>query len=274
MVEVLITAGTSRYDIVSRYYKIKRRLRGVDELFDYDRYAPLEKVETHYQWDEARQIVESAFSAFHPQMAEIAGEFFDKKWMHAPVVPNKRGGAFASPCVPSVHPWVFVNYMGLGKDVATLAHELGHGIHMYLSRPKGELEAGTPLTTAEMASVFGEMLVFNDLMSRESDPKVKLSMLARKVEDTFATVFRQVSMNRFEEAIHTARRGEGELSTERIGELWLDSQRAMFGDSLTLRDEYRLWWSYIPHFINTPGYVYAYSFGELLVMALFKLYQR
>ena len=272
-VKALIDAVTSRYDIVGRYYKIKRKLLGLDQLLDYDRYAPIAQAESIYSWDEARQIVLNAYGAFHPRLAEIAREFFDKNWIHAPALPGKRSGAFASPTITTAHPYILLNYTGQGRDVATLAHELGHGIHMYLSRPKGELEAGTPLTTAEMASVFGEMLVFNDLMSRESDPKVKLSMLARKVEDTFATVFRQVSMNRFEEAIHTARRGEGELSTERIGELWLDSQRAMFGDSLTLRDEYRLWWSYIPHFINTPGYVYAYSFGELLVMALFKLYQ-
>ncbi|MBI3396625.1 MAG: M3 family oligoendopeptidase, partial [Spirochaetia bacterium] len=274
MVDALISAVTSRYDIVARYYKIKRKLLGVPELFDYDRYAPLEEVETHYQWDEAKQVVLNAFGAFHPKMAEVAAEFFDKRWIHAPVLPNKRGGAFASSCVPSVHPWVFVNFMGLGKDVMTLAHELGHGVHMYLSRPKGVLEANTPLTTAEMASVFGEMLVFNDMMKRETDPKVRQSMLASKIEDTFATVFRQVTMNRFEDAIHTARRSGGELTTDRYSELWLKTQRAMFGDSVTLRDDYGLWWSYVTHFIAVPGYVYAYAFGELLVLALFNQYRK
>jgi oligoendopeptidase F len=158
--------------------------------------------------------------------------------------------------------------------VATLAHELGHGIHMYLSRPRGILEAGTPLTTAEMASVFGEMLVFNDMMNRETDRDVKISMLAKKIEDSFSTVFRQISMNRFEDLIHNARRNEGELNSDRMSELWMQSLRAMFGDSLKLRDEYSLWWSYIPHFISTPGYVYAYAFGELLVRALFTKYQK
>jgi oligoendopeptidase F len=156
----------------------------------------------------------------------------------------------------------------------TLAHELGHGVHMYLSRPKGVFEAYTPLTTAEMASVFGEMLVFTDLMNRETDRSVQLAMLASKIEDTFATVFRQTSMNRFEDAIHTARRSEGELTSERFSALWLQTQRAMFGKSVTLTDDYGIWWSYIPHFLNTPGYVYAYAFGELLVLALFNLYKQ
>jgi len=272
-VDALVKAVTSRYDIVARYYKIKRQLLGLDELYDYDRYAPLETRETRYQWSQAREIVLNAYNAFHPQMAEIAGQFFDKKWIHAPAVPGKRGGAFAAPTIPSLHPYVFLNYTGSDKDVMTLAHELGHGIHMYLSRPKGALEAGTPLTTAEMASVFGEMLVFNDLMQREPDPAVRLSMLARKLEDSFATIFRQISMNRFEDAIHTARRSEGELSRERYSELWLKTQRDMFQDSVTMRDDYGIWWSYVSHFINVPGYVYAYAFGNLLVLALFNKYQ-
>ncbi len=274
MVDALVKAVASRYDIVSRYYAIKKKLLGYETLYDYDRYAPLAKAETPYRWEEAREIVLNAYSAFHPRMAEIASEFFDKNWIHAPAMPGKRGGAFASPCVPSVHPYVLVNFTGVDRDVTTLAHELGHGVHMYLSRPQGILEAYTPLTTAEMASVFGEMLVFTDLMNREKNPEVRISMLARKLEDTFATVFRQISMNRFEDAIHTARRAEGELSEDRLTELWMQSQQAMFGDSVTLRDDYGIWWSYIPHFINTPGYVYAYAFGELLVLALFNKYRR
>ncbi len=274
MVQALINAVTSRYDIVARYYTIKRQLLGYESLYDYDRYAPLAQEETRYVWDEARGIVLNAYQAFHPRMSEIAGEFFDKRWIHAPALPGKRGGAFASPTVPSVHPYVLVNFTATAKDVMTLAHELGHGVHMYLSRPQGIFEAYTPLTTAEMASVFGEMLVFNDLMNRETDRAVKMSMLASKIEDTFATVFRQISMNRFEDAMHTARRSEGELSPERFSELWMETQRAMFGDSVNLRDEYSIWWSYIPHFLNTPGYVYAYAFGELLVLALFNKYRR
>jgi oligoendopeptidase F len=173
-----------------------------------------------------------------------------------------------------VHPYVFLNYTGKARDVATLAHELGHGIHMALSGEAQRLFGlYTPLTTAEMASVFAEMLVFSDLMEREPNAEARLALLLGKIEDTFATVFRQVSMNRFEHALHTARRDEGELTTERISELWLESQRAMFGDSVTMRDDYGLWWSYVPHFLHTPGYVYAYAFGELLVLALFALYK-
>lgn len=273
-VDALVSAVTSRYDIVARYYHIKRRLLGVAELYDYDRYAPLTDIDSRHSWDEARELVLNAFGRFHPQMAEIAGEFFSRRWIHAPVLKGKRGGAFASPSVPSHHPFVFVNYTGVGRDVATLAHELGHGIHMYLSRPKGVLEAYTPLTTAEMASVFGEMLVFDDLMAREPDPAVRLSMLGGKIEDAFATVFRQVSMNRFEDAIHTARRTRGELTTEQYTAHWMETQRQMFGESVTLRDDYGIWWSYISHFLAAPGYVYAYAFGELLVLALFNQYKR
>jgi oligoendopeptidase F len=273
-VEALVSAVTSRYDIVARYYTLKRRLLGYDELYDYDRYAPLESAESHYQWDAAREIVLNAYGAFHPRLAEIADEFFEKRWIHAPVLQGKRGGAFANPTVPSHHPYVFLNYTGVGRDVMTLAHELGHGIHMYLSRPKGALEAYTPLTTAEMASTFGEMLVFTDMMARESKPVVRRSMLAGKIEDSFATVFRQISMNRFEQAVHTARRETGELSVDRFNQLWMETQRAMFGGSVTLREDYGTWWSYVSHFINVPGYVYAYAFGELLVLALFNKYKQ
>jgi oligoendopeptidase F len=207
-------------------------------------------------------------------MAEVAGRFFTENWIHAPIQPGKRGGAFCSPTVPSAHPFVLVNYAGRDRDVMTLAHELGHGVHMALTTEKQTLaNAYTPLTTAEMASVFGEMLVFQDLMSKEPDAEARLAMLAKKIEDTFATVFRQVSMNRFEDALHSARRSEGELSTERISELWMETQRAMFQGSVNLSDNYGAWWSYIPHFLNTPGYVYAYAFGELLVLALYNIYQ-
>jgi oligoendopeptidase F len=276
VVEALIEAVTSNYDLVARHYELKRQLMGLDELYDYDRYAPLSLQESDrlYSWDEAREIVLNAFRAFHPRMAEVGERFFDENWIHAALAPNKRGGAFAAPVVPSVHPYVFLNYTGKARDVATLAHELGHGIHMALSGEAQRLFGlYTPLTTAEMASVFAEMLVFSDLMEREPDAEARLALLLGKIEDTFATVFRQVSMNRFEHALHTARRGEGELTTERISELWLESQRAMFGDSVNLRDEYGLWWSYVPHFLHTPGYVYAYAFGELLVLALFALYK-
>ncbi|MCX7031692.1 MAG: M3 family oligoendopeptidase [Spirochaetes bacterium] len=272
-VDALVGTVIGRYDIVARYYRLKRRLLGLDELFDYDRYAPLPAAERRFSWHESREIVLAAYRRFHPRMAEIASQFFDKRWIDADVHPGKRGGAFSDGCVPSVHPWVFVNYLGRSDDVMTVAHELGHGVHQFLARDRGILLANTPLTTAETASIFGETLVFNDLFARERDAKVKLAMLVREIEGGFATVFRQVAMNRFEEAMHTARRTGGELTTADFSRLWLDTQRAMFGDSVTLTDDYGLWWSYIPHFIHTPGYVYAYSFGDLLVRALYARYR-
>jgi len=274
VVEALVRAVTGRYDIVARYYRLKRRLLGLDELFEYDRYAPLPAAQHFYPWEETRQIVLDAYRAFHPSMAEIAGWFFERHWIDAAMRPGKIGGAYSAGTVPSVHPYVLLNYEARPRDVMTVAHELGHGVHQALSREQGMLQMHTPLTTAETASVFGEMLVFQDLMRRESDPQVRLTMLTGKLEDSFATVFRQVSMNRFEDAIHAARRNEGELTTERYNALWLDTQRAMFTDSVSLTADYGLWWSYIPHFINTPGYVYAYAFGELLVLALYARYQQ
>ncbi len=277
VVEALIQAVTSNYDIVARHYQLKRALLGLDELRDYDRYAPLkiDAPEANYSWEEARQVVHSAYTAFSPRLGEIVNRFFDENWIHAPVLPNKRGGAFAAPTVATAHPFVFVNYLGKDRDIMTLAHELGHGVHMYLSgEAQGQTGLYTPLTTAEMASVFGEMLTFEDLMRRQPDPAVRLKALAHRVEDSFATVFRQVTMNRFEDGMHTARRSEGELPTERINQIWLETQRKMFGDSVTLTDNYGWWWSYIGHFIHTPGYVYAYAFGELLVLALFNVYRK
>ncbi len=276
VVESLIESVTSRYDIVAKHYNLKRILLGLDELAEYDRYAPLPVKESNrvYHWEETKDIVLSAFSNFHQKMAATAQRFFDGQWIHAKLLPNKIGGAYASAVVPSVHPYIFLNYTGTARDISTLAHELGHGIHMVLSGEEHGLFAlHTPLTTAETASVFAEMLVFEDLMEKESDPEARLAMLVAKIEDTFATVFRQISMNRFEHSLHTARREQGELSTERISELWLESQRDMFQGSVTLRDNYGIWWSYIGHFLSTPGYVYAYSFGELLVFALYALYK-
>lgn len=277
VVEALINTVTSNYELVHRHYSLKRVLMGYDELFDYDRYAPLalKKSEAFYTWEEAKQIVLKAFESFSPTIAMIANRFFEENWIHAPVMQGKRGGAYASYGTKSTHPFVFVNFTGDTKDVMTLAHELGHGVHMYLaSQNQTLMSMYTPLTTAEMASTFAEMVVFDDLMRRETDPEVRLSMIAKKVEDSFATIYRQISMNRFEEAMHTARRQEGELSTERLSELWMTTQKAMFGDSVTLREQYSTWWSYIPHFLHTPGYVYAYAFGELLVMALYNLYRK
>lgn len=276
VVDALIEAVTSRYDLVARHYRLKRQILGLDELTHIDRYAPIPAKESDrlYRWAEAREIVLSAFDAFSPRMAETAQQFFDKNWIHAKLAPNKRGGAFSAGVTPSTHPFVFMNYMGKATHVSTLAHELGHGVHQSLAGAHNHIfDADTPLTTAEMASVFAEMLVFTDLMAKEDDAEARLAMLATKIEDTFATVFRQIAMNRFEHGMHGARRDEGELTTARLSEIWMDTQRDMHGDSVKLTDDYGIWWSYIPHFLHTPGYVYAYSFGELLVLALYNVYQ-
>jgi len=272
-VDALVSAVTDSYGLVQRYYRLKKKLLGYDELFDYDRYAPIAKTTKTIFWKEAREMVLDSYKDFHPEMGKITSLFFEKEWIDAAIKPGKRGGAYSASTVSSVHPYVFMNYDGQLRDVQTLAHELGHGVHQYLSRKQGELQSSTPLTTAETASVFGEMLVFNKLMSRIDDPAEKLALLISKIDDTIATVFRQISMNRFEEKIHTARRTKGELTTEQFSELWYETQHQLYGDSVTITDEYRLWWCYIPHFLHTPGYVYAYAFGELLVLALYDVYR-
>ncbi|MFD2533091.1 M3 family oligoendopeptidase [Gracilimonas halophila] len=271
-VNALVESVTSKYELVQRYYKLKRDLLGLDEMKDYDRYAPIMKNEATIDWSSAEKMVLDSYSNFHPKMGEITKEFFDKNWIDAAIKPGKRGGAYSAGTVPSAHPYVFMNFDGKIRDVQTLAHELGHGVHQYLSRQQGVLQSSTPLTTAETASVFGEMLVFQKLMKELDDPKEKLALLIGKIDDTIATVFRQISMNRFEHAMHTARREEGELTAERFSELWMEQQKALYGNAVELTDEYGIWWSYIPHFLHTPGYVYAYAFGELLVLALYEEY--
>ncbi len=273
-VELLVDAVTDSYGLVQRFYRLKRKLLGYDKFYDYDRYAPLLESEEEVGWEEARDIVLRSYDEFHSRMGEIAGEFFEKSWIDAAIRPGKRGGAYSAGTVPSAHPYVFMNFDGKIRDVQTLAHELGHGVHQYLSRKQGPLQARTPLTTAETASVFGEMLVFRNLMQQLDDPEEKLALLIGKIDDTIATVFRQVSMNRFEKAIHTKRRREGELTTEEFSGLWRNTQEALYGDSVELTESYNLWWCYIPHFLHTPGYVYAYAFGELLVLALYEEYTR
>jgi oligoendopeptidase F len=205
-------------------------------------------------------------------MAGIAARFFDGRWIDAAVRTGKRGGAFSHSAVPSIHPYVLLNYTGTPRDVMTLAHELGHGVHQYLSRAHGCLQADTPLTMAETASVFGEMLVFRAIKDAERDPARALGLVCGMIEDSCSTIFRQVVLTRFEQALHDARRREGELSADRISALWLAANRAMFGDSVTLTDDYGRWWSYIPHFIHSPFYCYAYAFGALLVFALYRRY--
>jgi len=273
-VDALVKAVTGRYELVQRYYRLKKKLLNLEEMFDYDRYAPVAKTTKKVHWNEARELVLEAYGAFHPEMRAITARFFEENWIDAAIKPGKRGGAYSASTVTSVHPYIFMNYDGQLRDVQTLAHELGHGVHQYLSGKQGELQSSTPLTTAETASVFGEMLVFNKLMAAIDDPSEKLALLISKIDDTIATVFRQVSMNRFENAIHTARRETGELTTENFSEYWHQVQMDLYGDSITLTNEYRLWWCYIPHFLHTPGYVYAYAFGELLVLALYDVYQK
>jgi oligoendopeptidase F len=271
-VAALMSACEGRHDLVQRYYRLKRRLLGLDELFDYDRYAPIASAEARRSFTEARRIVLDAYHDFSPRMAEIAAGFFERRWIDAELRPGKRGGAFSASTVPSAHPYVLLNFSGNLRDVMTLAHELGHGVHQYLARERGLFEQDTPLTTAETASVFGEMLVFRRLLGEERDPAVRLGLLCGKIEDAFATVFRQVVMTRFEEALHAARRTEGELPLERVNALWMEANRPMFGDAVRLRDDYGWWWLYIPHFVHSPFYCYAYAFGELLVLALVQRY--
>lgn len=273
-VTVLVEAVTSRYDMVQRYYRLKKSILGLEGLCDYDRYAPLPHLPTTLvDWSTCKDMVLTAFHDFAPEMGDIAGQFFEKKWIHAPILEGKRGGAFAHPCVPEVHPYVMVNYTGSLRDISTVAHELGHGVHQYLAAANGYYNSSTTLVLAETASVFAELLLFNSQVKLLTNPEERRAFICQKLESIFATVFRQVSMNRFEHAVHNARRESGELSPEELASHWLTTQQAMFADSVTLREDYGIWWSYIPHFLSTPGYVYSYAFGELLVLALYNLYQ-
>jgi oligoendopeptidase F len=274
IVTALVEAVKNRYDIPRRYYRLKKELLGYDELFDYDRYGPLPfSPEKKITWDKGKEMVLNAYKDFSPQMKDIALKFFDGRWIHAPIMQGKRGGAFSDPVTPDVHPYVMINYSGINRDVQTLAHELGHGVHQYLAGGKqGYFNSRTPLIMAETASVFGEMLVFRSQLGMAEGKDEKLSLLCNKLEEIFATVFRQIAMNRFEDAIHRERRSIGDLSPDRFGELWIDTQKEMFGDSVTLTEDYSIWWSYVTHFLEAPGYVYAYAFGELLVLSLYKMF--
>ena len=271
-VQALIDAVVHRYDVPQRYYRLKARLLGLDQLAHYDRMAPIGDDPVKIPWAEARDLVLNAYVDFSSETGEIVERFFGESWIDAPPRDNKRPGAFCATNVPGVHPYVFMNYTGDRRSVLTLAHELGHGLHGYLAMPLGLFNANTPLTTAETASVFGEALTFKRLLATEEDPNRRLNLLAGRIEDSIATVFRQIAMNRFEDSVHTARREEGEVSPDRFRELWLEAQAAMFGDSVDL-DGYATWWSYIPHFIGSPGYVYAYSYGFLFALSIFRKYE-
>ena len=268
----LVDAIMARYDIPRRFYALKARLLGLPRLRDYDRFAPLQEVGGTIAWDDAQEIVLEAFTDFSPVAGEIIGNFFEKEWIDAAVRPGKMLGAFCATLIPDVHPYVLMNYAGERRSVLTLAHELGHGLHGSLAQDLGLLNARTPLTLAETASVFGEALTFEKLMAREDDPRARLDLIVGRIDDAISTVFRQIALNRFEHAIHTGRREEGELPVERISQFWSAEQRRMLGDAVEVTDNYGIWWSYVPHFIAVPGYVYAYSFGYLFSLAIYRRY--
>jgi oligoendopeptidase F len=274
VVDALVTAVKNAYpDLSHRYYKLKAKWFGGDTLDYWDRNAPLPNDDDRLiPWDQARGIVLDAYGRFSPDLAAVGARFFDNAWIDAPVRPGKAPGAFAHPTVPSVHPYLLVNYQGKTRDVMTLAHELGHGVHQVLAGKQGHLMADTPLTLAETASVFGEMLTFRSLVDSEADPKRRKIMLASKVEDMLNTVVRQIAFFDFEQRLHNERR-EGELTAERIGEIWLAVQTESLGPALRFDEGYRNYWTYIPHFIHSPFYVYAYAFGDCLVNSLYAVYQ-
>jgi len=275
VVATLVSAVRAAYPRLShRYYKLKARWFNRDALDYWDRNAPLPKVQNRtIGWDEAKHTVLSAYAGFAPKMAEIAQGFFDKRWIDAPVRPGKAPGAFAHPTVPSVHPYVLLNYQGKPRDVMTLAHELGHGVHQVLAAPNGALMAPTPLTLAETASVFGEMLTFRKLIAETTDKAQRKVMLAQKVEDMINTVVRQIAFYSFEREVHTKRK-EGELTADEICAAWMGVQGESLGSAIRLGPGYETFWSYVPHFIHSPFYVYAYAFGDCLVNSLYAVYEK
>ncbi|WP_442866027.1 M3 family oligoendopeptidase [Aminobacter sp. HY435] len=274
VVDALAAAVRDAYPRLShRYYKMKAKWLGMDVMNHWDRNAPLpETPQATIGWGEAKDTVLTAYGDFSPQMADIARKFFDKRWIDAPVRPGKAPGAFAHPTVPSAHPYVLLNYMGKPRDVMTLAHELGHGVHQVLAAGQGPLMASTPLTLAETASVFGEMLTFRSLLERTTDKRERKAMLAQKVEDMINTVVRQIAFYEFERKVHSERKN-GELTSDQLGQFWLEVQAESLGPAIKLRDGYEVFWAYIPHFIHSPFYVYAYAFGDCLVNSLYAVYQ-
>ena len=275
VVEALVASVTAAHPRLShRYYKLKAKWFGREALDYWDRNAPLPSAPSHaYSWDEARDIVLKAYSGFAPQMAEIASRFFERNWIDAPVRPGKAPGAFAHPTVPSVHPYVLVNFQGKTRDVMTLAHELGHGVHQVLAARQGALMAPTPLTLAETASVFGEMLTFRSLLAQTTEADKKRALLAAKVEDMLNTVVRQIAFYSFERKVHTERKN-GELTADKLCELWMSVQSDSLGPAIRLGEGYESFWAYIPHFVHSPFYVYAYAFGDCLVNSLYGVYQK
>ncbi len=274
VVDALVAAVHDAYPRTAhRYYALKAKWMGMDKLAHWDRNAPLpEKPERVMTWADAERTVLGAYAGFAPEMSAIAKRFFDSRWIDAPVREGKSPGAFSHPTVPSAHPFILLNYQGKARDVMTLAHELGHGVHQVLAAPRGPLLAPTPLTLAETASVFGEMLTFKALLAETADPRERKALIAGKVEDMINTVVRQIAFYTFERRVHETRRS-GELTSEQLGEIWMDVQRQSLGPAIDLKPGYETFWAYIPHFIHSPFYVYAYAFGDCLVNSLYGLYQ-
>jgi oligoendopeptidase F len=271
-VMALVEAVRGRFDIPQRWYTLKAKLLGLDRLADFDRSAPVLPEDVTFSYAASRELVLETYQAFSPEAGRIVRRFFDDHWVDAPVRPHKRGGAFCAYTVPSVHPFVMLNFTARRRDVLTMAHELGHGLHAALAQPQGVFHQSTPLTLAETASVFGEALVFGRMLQAAPDDDARLSLLAERIDGAIATVFRQMAMNRFEHLVHTRRRSEGELSVQRICDAWVEAQSELFGESVQITEGYRMWWSYVPHFINTPGYVYAYAYGQLLALSVYGRY--
>jgi oligoendopeptidase F len=271
-VEALVEAVRARYEIARRWYRLKAQLLGVDGLADYDRNASVATKEDTIEWAEARDLVLGTYASFSSELGDLTRRFFDERWIDAPARPGKRGGAFSAATVPSVHPYVMLNFTGNRRDVLVMAHELGHGVHQALAAGQGIFHQNTPLTVAETASVFGEALTFGRLLEQTKDPESRLALLAENIEGSIATVFRQISMHTFEASVHEERRTRGELAPARFDELWAESQEELFGDSVEVTDGYRSWWSYVHHFIGSPGYVYAYAYGQLLALSVYRRY--
>lgn len=274
VVDTMVEVTVNNFDIVSNYYQLKQELLNIDQLTHYDRYAPISDTKTEFDFGQAQTIIMEAFADFSPQLAEMAEPFFSQNWIDAKVTSGKQGGAYCMGVTPEHHPYVFMNYNGSMRDVTTLAHELGHGIHDILANQQNLLNYHPVLPLAETASTFAEMLVFDKLQNQLTSAQDQLALLCSKTEDTFATVFRQIAMFRFERSAHDLRRYSGEQTVTAYGELWQKKQQEMFGDSLKLGAEHSYWWLYIPHVYRTPFYVYAYAFGELLVLSLYAQYRK
>ncbi len=273
VLENLIASVKAAYPIAQRYYKLKGELLGLDPLYDYDRYASLSAKESGLPFEECRRIVLEGYRDFSPEAAKIVEQFFEKKWIDAEVRAGKQGGGFCCQTTPDLHPYILVNYTGHLRDVLTVAHELGHGLHQYLARKVGILESDAPLTMAETASVFGEMLIFDRVLGEVKDPKERLALLCGKIDDNFSTVFRQIAMTEFELKAHQAGIKDGELSEEVLNGFWMEANGELYGKSIILTENYQHSWKYIPHFVHTPFYCYAYAFAQLFVLTLYQKYK-